>query len=741
MLVAGVGDVWGDNVNDVIDNVATKTLIGNTGSTSWTDINVTGESGAEYTIHTMGIGSDMKALQWNKNGYLFTTKSGGKLKSVTIFGAAKTVNIFASTSAYSEKATGTSLVQLTISSSGATYTFTGDYNYLAINGTETSTSITSITIEWEPESTDPSISADDLDLSANATSGEIPFTIKNPDGSTLSAIKKTGDWISNVAVSDGKVMFSSTVNDGSPRDGVITLTYGTVTRDVTVHQNGKSTVTIVAPENGTLVMKDGDTEIASGTKVEIGTILTAVPSPATGYKFNNCQALDGSTHTYTSTFTYTVKDANVTFKANFVPIVYYTVTWSVNGVETTESVEENTEINFVNPTESIPSGYKFMGWIGTELAPQNTAPTYVTSATSTGNVTYYAVFAKNDETVVWEKLSVTQVSAEGTYAILTTDGHAFNGTITSGHGQVTSTAFSFTNNIAEVAPEGTCEITLIAKGSGVYKMYNENLGYLYAKAASSGNLEWAVSDENGWKVYSNNWEYNKNYSNKYAYLRDYQNSSFRTYNSTSNGNVISFAHKTTTSSAYDFRTSVTESVTVSAAGFATYVSDNDLDYTNVEGLKAFSAQVDNTNATVSFAPVGKVKAGEGVLLKANGGSYNVPVTSGVAENASNDFIRGEGTAVASEDNGKYNYILNNVGGVVAFYAANGQNVATNRAYLQTTTANARISLNFDDETTTGINATMKDKETNSKVYNLNGQRVNNPAKGLYIVNGKKVIIK
>ena len=97
--------------------------------------------------------------------------------------------------------------------------------------------------------------------------------------------------------------------------------------------------------------------------------------------------------------------------------------------------------------------------------------------------------------------------------------------------------------------------------------------------------------------------------------------------------------------------------------------------------------------------------------------------------------------MASEDNGKYNYILNNVGGVVAFYAANGQNVATNRAYLQTTTANARISLNFDDETTTGIIATLKDKETNSKVYNLNGQRVDNPAKGLYIVNGKKVIIK
>ena len=184
-----------------------------------------------------------------------------------------------------------------------------------------------------------------------------------------------------------------------------------------------------------------------------------------------------------------------------------------------------------------------------------------------------------------------------------------------------------------------------------------------------------------------------------------------------------------------------ENVEVSNAGYATYVSDNDLDYTNVEGLEAYSAQVDNANSTVSFTKVGKVKAGEGVLLKGNGGSYEVPVTSGVAANSDNDFIRGEGIAVASEDNGKFNYILNNVGGVVAFYAANGKTVGTNRAYLQTTTANARISLNFDDETTTGISAIDNRQVTKDNVYNLKGQRVNNPTKGLYIVNGKKVIIK
>lgn len=43
---------------------------------------------------------------------------------------------------------------------------------------------------------------------------------------------------------------------------------------------------------------------------------------------------------------------------------------------------------------------------------------------------------------------------------------------------------------------------------------------------------------------------------------------------------------------------------------------------------------------------------------------------------------------------------------------------------------------------TGIDEPMDKKENvEMKIFNLNGQRVQNPAKGLYIVNGKKVIIK
>lgn len=57
-------------------------------------------------------------------------------------------------------------------------------------------------------------------------------------------------------------------------------------------------------------------------------------------------------------------------------------------------------------------------------------------------------------------------------------------------------------------------------------------------------------------------------------------------------------------------------------------------------------------------------------------------------------------------------------------------------------AGATARLSFFDETT-GITTVMDAKELNNdgKVYNLNGQRVENAHKGLYIVNGRKVVVK
>lgn len=56
-------------------------------------------------------------------------------------------------------------------------------------------------------------------------------------------------------------------------------------------------------------------------------------------------------------------------------------------------------------------------------------------------------------------------------------------------------------------------------------------------------------------------------------------------------------------------------------------------------------------------------------------------------------------------------------------------------------AEARVFIMFDDGETTGINEMRNEEGEMRNVYNLNGQRVSQPARGLYIVNGKKAVIK
>ena len=122
--------------------------------------------------------------------------------------------------------------------------------------------------------------------------------------------------------------------------------------------------------------------------------------------------------------------------------------------------------------------------------------------------------------------------------------------------------------------------------------------------------------------------------------------------------------------------------------------------------------------------------------------FNVPVTTAAADDvAGNSFVRGTGATVATDaGEGKTNYVLGKHDGVVGFYKAGGMVVATNKAYLQTTIAAARIDVNFDE--TTALTLVNSEKRTvNSDVFDLQGRKVANPTKGLYIVNGKKVNVK
>ena len=142
-------------------------------------------------------------------------------------------------------------------------------------------------------------------------------------------------------------------------------------------------------------------------------------------------------------------------------------------------------------------------------------------------------------------------------------------------------------------------------------------------------------------------------------------------------------------------------------------------------------------------------ANKGVLLEnlTNADiTLSLPVSAEAGGNETNDMIAFTGgseklSQTSKEDNNNYtHYILANESAGVGFYKvySEGNSMGTNTAYLKVLTSvdAARSFLWFDEST--GINAVEKAK-IDGEAYNLAGQRVTNPTKGLYIVNGKKVI--
>lgn len=196
----------------------------------------------------------------------------------------------------------------------------------------------------------------------------------------------------------------------------------------------------------------------------------------------------------------------------------------------------------------------------------------------------------------------------------------------------------------------------------------------------------------------------------------------------------------------------TESVSVSAAGLATYVSDVDLDFTDKD-VKAYTASLTGGDGekTVLLTRVYEVPAGTGLVLKGAEGSYDIPVIAS-ADAIDGNLMVGTLTTsdVAASTDGSYNYMLSNGANGVGFYnVASATTSAAGKAYLHSTVAlkdesgaGSRLAILFSDEEPTGIAEIGKTKLANDgKVYNLSGQQVSKPSKGLYIVNGKKVSIK
>ena len=193
-------------------------------------------------------------------------------------------------------------------------------------------------------------------------------------------------------------------------------------------------------------------------------------------------------------------------------------------------------------------------------------------------------------------------------------------------------------------------------------------------------------------------------------------------------------------------------VTISSAGYATlYYSDKSLKVP--EGVTAYTVTVEGKNIVLNDNLGSVIPAGFGVVLEADEGNYDFIVTEGPADEDKPEPGALEGTDEAttiSDGTSKY-YVLslnqNGDEGSIGFYydpttnPADGSSVnnGAHKAYLKVDASNSASAYPFN---TTGIRSITTTAVDSGEVYTLSGIRVKGQLnKGIYIVNGKKMVIK
>lgn len=183
--------------------------------------------------------------------------------------------------------------------------------------------------------------------------------------------------------------------------------------------------------------------------------------------------------------------------------------------------------------------------------------------------------------------------------------------------------------------------------------------------------------------------------------------------------------------------------------------DEAKDAFNATAVKDLGSVTSGENgAVLNFVDAAEIKAGRPFMLKAAAGtSYtinNVLLTDDAlqtvqkASDGNAAVYTFTGTYAGTTDLTNVTFFL--INGTKYYYHTAGVNSSSAKAFRayfvnETPTAhNSRVSFNFGDDTTTGIEA-LSTKALGGEVYNLNGQKVEKAQKGLYIVNGKKVVIK
>ena len=199
---------------------------------------------------------------------------------------------------------------------------------------------------------------------------------------------------------------------------------------------------------------------------------------------------------------------------------------------------------------------------------------------------------------------------------------------------------------------------------------------------------------------------------------------------------------------YTYREVTSVPATIGSDAIATFSSEYAVDFSAEDGVTVYTAKVNDAKTAVVLTAVEskKVPANTGVILKGDAGTYNAAVVASAPALENNQLAVSDG-----ESNVQGAYVLTKSGDKVVFGVWDSETPLTKgRVYLPADVVDVVLSgaktLNiiFEGETT-GINDVSRlnnaEMTSDKVVFNLNGQRIAAPQKGINVINGRKVIVK
>ncbi len=175
---------------------------------------------------------------------------------------------------------------------------------------------------------------------------------------------------------------------------------------------------------------------------------------------------------------------------------------------------------------------------------------------------------------------------------------------------------------------------------------------------------------------------------------------------------------------------------VQSYGWATYIPTANVEYPANTAYIVTDASV---SSGLTLEEVTEVPANTPILLKGAGAKTAIALDAAPSALSSNLLEVSNGTDLAS---GYYPYVLAKNGESACFKQWTGAMSSLDGRVMLVLdeAAAARAVFELEDETT-GVENIKRETITNNQYFNLAGQRVAQPTKGLYIVNGKTVVIK